>query len=35
MPRMEQLSREMEQSWSHLDLLVNTLTSMSIDLSQN
>ena len=32
LPRMEQLSRDMEQSWSHLDMLVNTLTSMSIDL---
>jgi len=35
MPRMEQLSRDMEQSWSHLDMLVNTLTSMSIDISHN
>lgn len=30
MPAMERLSREMEQSWSHLDVLVNTLTSMRI-----
>ncbi|MFC1970921.1 hypothetical protein ACFLV0_03175 [Chloroflexota bacterium] len=35
MPRMEQLSKDMEQSWSHLDTLVNTLTSMSIDISHN
>ncbi|MBI2857497.1 MAG: hypothetical protein HYX90_00345 [Chloroflexi bacterium] len=35
LPRMEQLSRDMEQSWSHLDMLVNTLTSMSINISQN
>jgi hypothetical protein len=35
LPRMEQLSRDMEQSWSHLDTLVNTLTSMSIDISHN
>jgi len=35
LPRMEQLSRDMEQSWSHLDMLVNTLTSMSIDISHN
>jgi len=35
LPRMEQLSRDMELSWSHLDTLVNTLTSMSIDISQN
>jgi len=34
LPQMEQLSRDMEQSWSHLDMLVNTLTSMSIDISQ-
>lgn len=33
LPRMEQLSRDMEQSWSHLDMLVSTLTSMSIDIS--
>ncbi|MBI2831678.1 MAG: hypothetical protein HYX79_05425 [Chloroflexi bacterium] len=33
LPRMEQLSRDMEQSWSHLDMLVNTLTSMSIKIS--
>ncbi len=32
MPRIEQLSRDMEQSWGHLDLLVNTLTSMTISL---
>jgi predicted small secreted protein len=35
LPRMEQLSRDMEQSWSHLDTLVNTLTSMSINISHN
>lgn len=35
MPRMEQLSRDMEQSWSHLDMLVNTLTSMSINISHS
>lgn len=35
LPRMEQLSRDMEQSWSHLDILVNTLTSMSINISPN
>ncbi|MAF85825.1 MAG: hypothetical protein CL875_05035 [Dehalococcoidales bacterium] len=35
MPRMEQLSKDMEQSWSHLDILVNTLTSMSINISPN
>jgi chromosome segregation ATPase len=35
LPRMEQLSRDMEQSWSHLDALVNTLTSMSITINQN
>jgi len=35
LPRMEQLSRDMEQSWSHLDTLVNTLTSMSIDINHN
>ena len=35
MPRMEQLSRDMEQSWSHLDMLVNTLTSMSISMSHD
>ena len=35
LPRMEQLSRDMEQSWSNLDMLVNTLTSMSIDISHN
>jgi hypothetical protein len=35
LPRMEQLSRDMELSWSHLDTLVNTLTSMSIDISHN
>jgi len=35
LPRMEQLSRDMEQSWSHLDTLVNTLTSMSINISNN
>jgi len=35
LPKMEQLSRDMEQSWSHLDTLVNTLTSMSIDISHN
>lgn len=32
LPQMEQLSRDMEQSWSHLDMLVNTLTSMSINI---
>ena len=35
LPRMEQLSKDMEQSWSHLDTLVNTLTSMSVDLGDN
>jgi len=35
LPRMEQLSRDMEQSWSHLDTLVNMLTSMSINISHN
>jgi hypothetical protein len=35
LPRMEQLSRDMEQSWSHLDALVNTLTSMSININHN
>ena len=35
LPRMEQLSQDMEQSWSHLDTLVNTLTSMSINISHN
>jgi chromosome segregation ATPase len=35
LPRMEQLSRDMEQSWSHLDTLVNTLTSMSINISHD
>jgi len=35
MPRMEQLSRDMERSWSHLDMLVNTLTSMSISMSHD
>ena len=35
LPKMEQLSRDMEQSWGHLDTLVNTLTSMSIDISHN
>lgn len=35
LPRMEQLSKDMEQSWSHLDTLVNTLTSMSINISHN
>ena len=35
LPRMEQLSRDMEQSWSHMDTLVNTLTSMSIDINHN
>jgi len=34
LPTMEQLSRDMEQSWSHLDMLVNTLTSMSININQ-
>ena len=32
MPTMEQLSKDMEQSWSHLDMLINTLTSMSINI---
>jgi len=32
LPKMEQLSKDMEQSWSHLDTLVNTLTSMSINI---
>jgi predicted small secreted protein len=35
LPQMEQLSQDMEQSWSHLDTLVNTLTSMSITISRN
>ena len=35
LPRMEQLSQDMEQSWSHLDTLVSTLTSMSINISHN
>lgn len=35
MPRMEQLSKDMEQSWSHLDILVSTLTSMSINIPTN
>jgi DNA repair exonuclease SbcCD ATPase subunit len=35
LPRMEQLSKDMEQSWSHLDTLVNTLTSMSISIGHN
>jgi hypothetical protein len=35
LPRMEQLSRDMEQSWSHLDMLVNTLTSMTINIKNN
>jgi len=35
MPKMEQLSNDMEQSWSHLDTLVNTLTSMSINISHS
>lgn len=35
LPKMEKLSRDMEQSWSHLDTLVNTLTSMSIDINHN
>lgn len=30
LPEMERLSREMEESWSHLDSLVGTLTSTSI-----
>ncbi|MFC1865159.1 hypothetical protein ACFLYB_00385 [Chloroflexota bacterium] len=34
-PRMEQLSQDMEQSWSHLDTLVNILTSMSININHN
>ena len=35
MPKMEQLMRDMEQSWGHLDTLVNTLTSMSININHN
>jgi chromosome segregation ATPase len=35
LPRMEQLSRDMEQSWSHLDILVNALTSMTINIEHN
>lgn len=35
LPRMEQLSRDMEQSWSHLDTLVSTLTSMTINIGHN
>ena len=35
LPRMEQLSKDMGQSWSHLDMLVNTLTSMSINISHS
>ena len=35
LPRMEQLSRDMEQSWTHLDTLVNTLTSMTIYISHS
>lgn len=35
LPTIEQLTRDMEQSWSHLDTLVNTLTSMSIDIDQS
>ncbi len=34
LPRMEQLSRDMEQSWTHLDMLVNTLSSMSININR-
>jgi hypothetical protein len=33
LPMMEQLSADMEQSWCHLDQLVNTLTSMSLDIN--
>ena len=32
-PRMEQLSRDMETSWDNLDILVDNLTSMSMPLS--
>jgi predicted nucleic acid-binding Zn-ribbon protein len=35
LPRMDQLSKDMEQSWSHLDMLVNTLTSMTINISHS
>jgi len=35
LPTMEQLARDMEQSWSHLDTLVNTLTSMSIEIDHS
>lgn len=31
LPTMEKLTQDMEQSWSHLDVLVHTLTSMSIE----
>ncbi len=32
MPQMIQLSKDMETSWSNLDILVNTLTNMSINI---
>lgn len=32
-PRMEQLSRDMEASWDNLDILVNNLTSVAVPLS--
>lgn len=35
LPKMEQLSNDMERSWSHLDTLVNTLTSMTINIGHN
>jgi len=30
LPRMEQLTRDMEKSWANLDYLINTLTSISV-----
>jgi len=33
MPKIEQLSRDMEQSWSQLDMLINALTSMSGEIT--
>lgn len=33
LPRMEQLSRDMETSWDNLDILVNNLTSIAMPLS--
>lgn len=31
LPRMEQLTRDMEKSWANLDYLIDTLTSISIE----